>query len=154
MVGRRDVFSWLDGPGRRADARPAGDQAYPGQRLGLPADGPGSAAHYGRRLIGVMIDWVAALLVANTLLASLPLGSFAPLTVFFVENVLLVGTLGTTLGHRLTGIRVQRVGGGIPGPVKGLLRSVLLCLCIPPLIWDADQRGLHDRYVGTLVVRN
>ena len=29
----------------------------------------------------------------------------------------------------------------------------LLCLLIPAVIWDADQRGLHDRYAGTLVAR-
>jgi hypothetical protein len=30
---------------------------------------------------------------------------------------------------------------------------VLLALAVPALIWDADQRGLHDKAVGTLVAR-
>jgi uncharacterized RDD family membrane protein YckC len=152
VVGRREVFSWLDGPGA-AGARPGEGQDYPGQRLGLPATGPGSVAGSGRRLTGVLIDWLISLLVASSLLITLNLGSFAPLTVLFVEHSLLVGTLGTSIGHRLVGIRVQRLGGGLPGPLKGVLRSLLLCLCLPAVIWDADQRGLHDRYLGTLVVR-
>lgn len=153
MVGRRDLFSWLDGPGPRTQSRPGGDQTYPGQRLGRPADGPGAIGRFGRRLIGVLIDWLIALLIANALLSSLHWGSFAPLAVFFAEQALLVGTAGMTIGHRLVGLRVERLGGGLPGPLLGAARSFLICLCLPPLIWDADQRGLHDRYLGTAVVR-
>jgi uncharacterized RDD family membrane protein YckC len=50
-------------------------------------------------------------------------------------------------------MRVERADGGAPGFVAALIRSVLLCLALPPLIWDADQRGLHDRWAGTVVVR-
>jgi uncharacterized RDD family membrane protein YckC len=148
VVVRRDLFSWLDGPGRSGV-----DQDYPGQRLGRPAEGPGCLAGFGRRLAGVLIDWVIALLIANALLRPVRGGSFAPLAVFFVEHALLVGTVGMTIGHWLLGLQVERLGGGLPGPLKGLLRAALLCLCLPPLIWDADQRGLHDRYLGTAVVR-
>lgn len=110
-------------------------------------------ARFGRRLVGVAVDWLLALLIANALLRPLHWGSFAPLAVFFAQHALLVGTVGTTIGHRLVGLRVERLGGGQPGPVKGLLRALLLCLGLPPLIWDADQRGLHDRFPGTLVIR-
>jgi hypothetical protein len=34
-----------------------------------------------------------------------------------------------------------------------VVRTVLLCLAIPALIWDADLRGLHDRAAGTMLVR-
>lgn len=149
MVGRRDVSSWLEGPG----PSPEGGQDYPGQRLGRPAQGPGSVGRFGRRLVGLIVDWAIAVLVADTFLGPLHLASFGPLVVLFVENALLVGTVGTTIGHRLTGLRVERLTGGLPGPGRGALRALLLCLCLPALIWDADQRGLHDRYLGTLVVR-
>ena len=147
------MFSWLDGPGRTAQSGASGVQDYPGQRLGRPAEGPGSVGRFGRRLLGVLLDWVIALLIADALLKPLHWGSFAPLAVFFVEHAVLVGTLGTTIGHRLLGLRVERLSGGLPGPLLGTLRALLLCLAVPPLIWDADQRGLHDRYLGTLVVR-
>lgn len=132
---------------------PGGGQAYPGERLGRPAQGPGSVGRFGRRLVGIGVDWLVALLIAGGLLRPLGWGQFAPLTVLLAEHVLLVGTVGTSIGHRLVGLRVERLGGGPAGPGPAVLRSVLLCLGLPALIWDRDQRGLHDRYAGTLVVR-
>ena len=149
MASRRELGSWLE-PRRPASGAPA---AYPGERLGRPADGPRSLASFGRRLAALVVDWVIALLIAGWLLRSAGLGQFGPLLVLLVENVVLVGTAGATIGHRLLGLRVETVDGTAPGPVKGLVRSVLLCLAIPPLVWDADHRGLHDRWAGTLVAR-
>jgi len=34
-----------------------------------------------------------------------------------------------------------------------VIRTVLLCLFIPAVIWDRDQRGMHDRLAGTVLVR-
>ena len=69
--------------------------------------------------------------------------------VLVTEHVLLVGTAGCTIGHRVAGLRVETLDGRPPGPVRALVRSLLLCLVVPPLIWDRDQRGLHDRAAGT-----
>jgi uncharacterized RDD family membrane protein YckC len=148
MVGRRDIGSWLSGPGVVSDT-PAG---YPGERLGRPASGPGSLARPGRRLIGIVVDWAAASLTAAVLPG--PLGrSVGPLLVLLFEQTLLVGTAGYSLGHRIAGLHVTRVDGACPGIGRAALRSVLLCLAVPALIWDRDQRGLHDKAVGTVVVR-
>ena len=147
MPSRRDLGSWLE-PRRPASGAPA---AYPGERLGRPADGPRSLGSFGRRLVALVVDWGVALLIAGWLLRGL--GQFGPLLVLLVENVVLVGTAGATIGHRLLGLRVEALDGGAPGPLRALLRSVLLCLAIPPLVWDADHRGLHDRWAGTLVAR-
>lgn len=149
MVTRRDVGSWLE-PRRPASGEAA---AYPGARLGRPAEGPRSIAGFGRRLVALSVDWILCLLIANGLLRGLHLGQFGPVLVLFVENVLLVGTLGTTVGHRLLGVRVETLDGRAPGVLPTVIRSLLLCLAIPPLLWDADQRGLHDRLAGTLVAR-
>jgi uncharacterized RDD family membrane protein YckC len=149
VVTRRDVGSWLE-PRRPASGEPA---AYPGERLGRPADGPGSIAGFGRRLVGLFVDWVLCLIIANGLLRGLHLNQLGPVIVLFVENVLLVGTLGTTVGHRLLGVRVETVAGTAPGLGRAAVRSLLLCLAVPPLLWDADQRGLHDRLAGTVIVR-
>jgi uncharacterized RDD family membrane protein YckC len=150
-VGRREALGgWLDGPGgrrRRAEA----DEAFTvGARLGRPVDGRGSVASFGRRLAGVAIDWAIALVVARALAGP---GPWAPLAVFAVENLLLVGTIGTTIGHRLVGVRVELVAGGAPGPARAATRTALLCLVAPALVWDADHRGLHDKAAGTLVAR-
>lgn len=149
MVGRRDIASWLNGPGVGSTTPPA----FPGERLGRPATGSGSVARVGRRLIGIVVDWVIAVLIARTFLTGLP-PSLAPLIVLFVEHALLVGTAGGTIGHRLAGLHVATVAGERPSLLKAALRALLLCLAVPALIWDADQRGLHDKAAGTLVARN
>jgi uncharacterized RDD family membrane protein YckC len=149
MVDRRDVGSWLE-PRRPASGEPG---AYPGARLGRPADGPRSLAAFGRRLVALCVDWIGCLLIANGLLHGLHLGGLGPVLVLFIENVLLVGTLGATVGHRLLGMRVETVPGAAPGVRRAVIRSLLLCLAIPPLLWDADQRGLHDRLAGTVIAR-
>lgn len=148
MVGRRDISSWLNGPSV-ASATP---QAFPGERLGRPASGRGAVGRPGRRLAGIAIDWVVALLVARAFLTGVP-PSLAPLAVLLAEHALLVATAGGTLGHRLAGLRIEAVDGSRPTPLAALLRAVLLCLAVPALVWDADQRGLHDKLAGTLVAR-
>ncbi len=122
----------------------------------MPAEGPGAMASFGRRLVAVIVDWVLCELIAAGLfgadLAAGGAGSFVPLAVFAAENLLLVATLGTTVGHRLLGIRVLQVGPGF-FPLQVTVRTALLCLFLPALFIDADGRGLHDRLAGTAIVR-
>jgi uncharacterized RDD family membrane protein YckC len=103
-----------------------------------------------RRVAALAVDWVVALLITTLLPWESPL---LPLAVFALEQVLLVGTLGHSLGHRLLGLQVQREGGGDAGPVAALIRTVLLVAVLPPLITDEDGRGLHDKAAGTRIVR-
>ncbi len=144
MVDRKDIGSWLSGPDT------SGISKYPGERLGLPETGPGSIARAGRRLAAIVIDWGIALLISNFAFEG---DSWATLAVFAAEQILLVGTLGYSIGHRIAGIHVVRLGGGTPGPLAGLVRSLLLCLVIPAVIFDPDQRGLHDKAMNTVLIR-
>jgi hypothetical protein len=50
-------------------------------------------------------------------------------------------------------MRVVPLVPGRLGLWRPVVRTVLLCLAIPPLIFDRDQRGLHDRLAGTMLVR-
>lgn len=122
----------------------------------MPPRGPGSIARFGRRLVAILIDWVLCLLIAKGLwgVGSSEEGprSFIPLAVFAVENLLLVGTLGTTIGHRVVGIQVRNLAGGRARLVQVVVRTVLLCLALPALIWDRDGRGMHDRIANTVIV--
>lgn len=131
--------------------------AYPGERFGLPADGPGSVGRVGRRLAAVVVDWLLCMLVATGLFrvawGATGGDAFVPLAVFAVENLVLVSFTGSTIGHRLLGLRVGSLGRPTMSPVQVLVRTVLLCLFIPAIIWDRDGRGLHDRAAGTVVVR-
>ena len=123
----------------------------------MPERGPGSLAPFGRRLVALLVDWFLCNLIAAGLLhyrlgQSGP-GPFKPLAVFVLMNILLVGTLGSTIGHRLLGLRVVRLGGAPAGPLLALTRTVLLALVIPAVIWDHDTRGFHDKIPGTVLVR-
>ena len=158
MVDREDVGSWLEGP----RSRTVGAGEWPGQRLGLPEHGPGSIARFGRRLCGIIIDWVIALIIARGLFqVPLPFSehtatggqNFIVLAIFGLMNILLVGTLGTTIGHRFMGLQVRNVTGGRATLVQALIRTALLCLAIPAVIWDRDSRGLHDKVPNTVIVR-
>ncbi|WP_345363847.1 RDD family protein [Actinoallomurus liliacearum] len=149
---RRSIGSWIEG------ARAAGvDLGRPGERMGLPREGTGAVAGYGRRLGALVIDWLIALAIAAALAGALHVGpqtrSLLTLLVFGVMAWLLTGLVGTTLGKRLCGLRVVRLDGRPVGPFWALVRTVLLVLVVPALIWDRDYRGLHDRAANTVVVR-
>lgn len=154
MDNRRAFGSWLSGP-REALENAGADLGYRGQQLGLPKEGPGSIAGPGRRLGALAVDWGLCLLIAYGLITDGydQATSNWTLMVFFVMSVLTVGTIGCTPGKRIFGIRVLALDTGTVNPLRALLRTVLLCLAIPPLIWDRDGRGLHDRLARTVEVR-
>lgn len=151
---RQAIGSWLSGP--RAAAEDMGvDFGYRGERLGLPEEGPGSVAPLGRRFGAIFVDWVLCLVISYGLLAGGEMhraGNWA-LLVLLVLSLLTVGTVGSTPGKRLFGLRVVGLTGGRLGVGRVLVRSVLLCLAVPALIWDRDGRGLHDRASGAVQVR-
>lgn len=123
---------------------------YPGERLGYPAEGRGSLAKLGRRIWAVIIDWTCAVLISIAFFAYDPI---ATTVIFVIVQVLFVPTIGGSPGHRLLGMRVQRVTGGWPGLWRPILRAVLVAIVIPAVIWDADNRGVHDKAAGTALVR-
>ncbi|MFE7772414.1 RDD family protein [Streptomyces sp. NPDC057445] len=154
MDNRQAIGSWLSGP--RAAAEDMGaDFGYRGQRLGLPEEGPGAIAPLGRRFGALFVDWAMCMLIAYGLFAAgdqQTAGNVA-LLIFLALSVLTVGTVGSTPGKRLFGLRVVAEDGGRLGIGRVLVRSVLLCLAIPALVWDRDGRGLHDRFSRAVQVR-
>ncbi|MGD3105080.1 RDD family protein [Streptomyces sp. YGL11-2] len=154
MDNRQAIGSWISGP--RAAAEDMGvDFGYRGQRLGLPEEGPGSIARVGRRLGALFIDWALCLLIAYGLLSGGKAQSASnwALVVFAVLSVLTVGTVGFTPGKRLLGLRVVAEGGGRISLPRVLLRTLLLVVVIPAVVWDRDGRGLHDRLSRSVQVR-
>jgi uncharacterized RDD family membrane protein YckC len=129
---------------------------YRGERLGLPQHGPGSIAPVGRRFAALFVDWAIAVLIGYALLSGgeLRTANNWALAVFLVMSLLTVGTVGCTPGKRLLGLRVVSVHGlGRLTAWRAALRTVLLGLAIPALVWDRDGRGLHDRLAGAVQVR-
>ncbi|GAA4189248.1 RDD family protein [Microbacterium oryzae] len=134
---------------------------HPGASLGLPADGPGSIAQLGRRILGLVIDYAAATIIATAFFGydqfALPeeagLTLFAPMMVFAVLHIVFIPMLGGSPGHRIAGLRLVRADGAWTGIWRPIVRTILLVVVIPAVVWDADRRGLHDRVAGTVLVR-
>jgi uncharacterized RDD family membrane protein YckC len=146
--------SWIEGP--RVGAAPTdGDPEYRGQRLGLPEEGTGSMASTGRRLLALLIDWWLCVIVTYGMIThgNMVKTNDWTLLVFFVLSVLTVGTIGSTPGKRLLGLRVVRADGSRATLGQVAVRTFLMLLAIPAVIWDRDGRGMHDRLVGTVEVR-
>jgi len=71
----------------------------------------------------------------------------------------MAGVLGQTLGLRLCGLRIISNRGITPGPARGLLRLLAICLSIAPAglgwlwcLFDRERRALHDHLAGTYVI--
>ena len=141
-------------------------QAYRGERLGLPETGPGSLSSTGQRLLAFVVDAVASALIAALFVETAHHGrspdvagrlpgswSLIPLAVDYVLGMLLAGQ---TIGMRLFGLRIVRVDDHSQpvNPWRAVVRTVLLFLLVPAVVWDKDGRGLHDRYSDTAVVRS
>lgn len=151
---RNALGSWIEGP--RTGTEPTdGDTGYRGQRLGLPERGTGSLAPTGRRLVGLAIDWWLCAMVSYGLIThgNLVQANDWALFVFYVLSVLTVGTIGSTPGKRLLGMRVVRTDGSRATLGQVAVRTFLMILVIPAVIWDRDGRGMHDKLVGTVEVR-
>ncbi|WP_341958245.1 RDD family protein [Microbacterium sp. LWH13-1.2] len=127
----------------------------------MPQTGTGSIARPGRRIGALVIDYLAATIIATGFLGydqfALPseagLTQFAPMAVFVVLQILFIPTAGGSPGHRILGMRVVRLDGGWVGLWRPLVRTLLLVIVIPAVIWDADQRGLHDKAPGLVLIR-
>jgi uncharacterized RDD family membrane protein YckC len=152
------IGSWLSGPEPDSGSQDDGGNDYPGQRLGLPRAGSRSLARMGRRFAALLVDWLigyglAALAMSFGLVSTATL-STAVLIVWFVLGAVSLRLFGFTPGQFAFGLMVvpvdgrQHVGFG-----RAVVRGVLIAVVIPPLITDADMRGLQDRVTNTAVVR-
>ncbi|GAB2837711.1 RDD family protein [Microbacterium insulae] len=123
--------------------------SYPGERLGLPREGSGSIGRLGRRVGALFVDYGAAYLISGFF----GWDALAILAIFAAIQLVFIPTLQGSPGHRIFGLRVVRVDGAWVGLWRPMVRTLLLILVIPAAIWDADQRGLHDKAAGTVLLR-
>jgi len=73
--------------------------------------------------------------------------------VFFVEVTALIALLGGSFGQLALRLAVVRVDGGPVTLLHALVRTALICVVVPPLVFNRDNRGLHDLLVGTVTLR-
>ena len=128
---------------------PTEEQRWPGERLGLPESGPRSIARLGRRLGALVIDWGLSVVVS---VAFFQYDALATLAIFATTQVLFLVFVNGSIGHVVFRMRVVPLAGGWIGVWRPLVRTLLLCLVIPAVVWDRDQRGLHDKVAGTVLV--
>jgi uncharacterized RDD family membrane protein YckC len=136
--------------GKNASARGAAPSEWPGERLGFPREGRGSVARPGRRIAALLIDFAVCFVVYYAFFYG---NDWASLIIFMIEQIVLIIAVGGGIGHLVMGLRVAKLNGGYAGWWRPIVRTVLLVVLIPPLIWDSDQRGLHDVFAGTVLIR-
>lgn len=153
-MDRTPIGGWLSGP----PTTPLAPGEYRGSRLGLPEEGVGSLAGLGRRFVALFVDWFLAIFIGLLAVPSVDYGTrWSPLVTlgaFAVMVTILTWVGGGTIGHRLLGLRVVRLGGKPVGLPRAFVRTVLICLVVPAVVWDRDGRGLHDKAVGTALLRS
>lgn len=115
----------------------------------------GVPAGLGRRLLAIVIDWAAALLLARLVSgAAYGTGDYALATLFIfaAEIIVLTALTGSSFGQRIVGIAVISASGGRLALWRIIVRTVLICLVIPAMVYDSQRRGLQDIAVGSRVV--
>ena len=79
--------------------------------------------------------------------------ALVPLGLFLLVHLVLVGTIGTTIGHKIVGIEVRAQDGGSMSPKQTLVRTLMVALFFPAILTANDGRGLHDKAAGAMTVR-
>jgi uncharacterized RDD family membrane protein YckC len=105
----------------------------------------------------LVIDWVVANIVA-VLFAGTDIyqagsgNTWVPLVCWFVIVTLSTAFTGASTGQLLLKVRVVRADRRPVGLPRAIVRTALIALVCPPLIFNKDRRGLHDMAVGTAAV--
>src|SRR4051812_5906610 len=116
-------------------------------------------ASWPRRILALFVDWAASTLVVIAVMglqgwSESRVSGWWTLLVFIAESTVFTALVGGSFGKLVTGLRVATLdGSGRPlDLLRSLLRVVLVCLVVPPMIYKPDGRGLHDLAVGTATV--
>jgi uncharacterized RDD family membrane protein YckC len=114
-------------------------------------------AGWGRRFAALFIDWLASSLVliavAGPSRYSGPQGTTLILPIMILEIVVFTILVGGSFGQIVLRLRVRRLDGARLSPWAVLIRSLLIALVIPPLVYRPDGRGLHDIAVSSATFR-
>lgn len=163
LDGMRELTgSWLSGPTSSADGT---QQAYKGERLGLPERGEGSIATLGVRAGALVVDWLLAYAIVGLAVALGGPGLFGAETfsqvtswavplLWAVMGVIGVWLFAQTPGQAALGIGTARIDAEERvGLWRSIVRVLFIFFLLPPLIQDEDGRGMHDRATGTALIR-
>jgi uncharacterized RDD family membrane protein YckC len=117
-------------------------------------------ASWPRRIAALVIDWIVSTLVTIGIVG---LGDYSRqggssgwvvLGVFALEATVLTALAGGSFGQLIVRIRVLTTDGRPLSLLLALARTLLICVVIPPLIFETDTgRGLHDRWTRSAAYR-
>jgi len=105
-------------------------------------------APLGRRIIALVLDWLMSLAISAGFFGN---NELVTLGLFALMSIILISTIGGTVGHVAVGIGVRRIDGSAPGLLKAVGRTALLCLVLPGVFTVPDGRSYHDALMGTTV---
>ena len=117
-------------------------------------------AAWAHRFGALIVDWAACTLIVMLVLgpggwSDDPYAGFYTTGIFVVESAFFTAAMGGSFGKLVTRLRVVRSDGS-NRPLElipALMRSVLIALVIPPLVFRPDGRGLHDMAARSKTVR-
>jgi hypothetical protein len=111
-------------------------------------------AGVGRRFAALMADWLMSWAVGSIFFSQEVAREFWITGIFFFQIVLFTFLTGASAGQRI--FRVQVVTYPNLGPLsftKVLLRTFLILLVIPAVVFDREGRGLHDRAASSIAIK-
>ena len=110
----------------------------------------------GRRMLGVLIDWLMSYAIAIGFFVEFgepAMGAVVFLT-FTAQYLLFAALGGATPGHRIVGLKIVRFSdGAMPTPLQALIRTGLLVLIITAITFDQNGRGINERLSNTVLIR-
>ena len=110
----------------------------------------------GRRMLGVLIDWLLCVAIAKGFFDGgqrWPEPFVAPV-IFALQYFIFAALGGATPGHRVVGLKIVRFSdGGMPTPLQALIRTGLLVLIVTAITFDHNGRGINERLSNTVLIR-
>ena len=110
----------------------------------------------GRRMLGVLIDWLMSYAIAIGFFVEFGEPSMGAVVflIFTAQYLLFAALGGATPGHRVVGLKIVRFSdGGMPTPLHALIRTGLLILIVTAITFDQNGRGINERLSNTVLVR-
>ena len=110
----------------------------------------------GRRMLGVLIDWLMSYAIAIGFFVEFGDSSMGAVVflIFTAQYLLFAALGGATPGHRVVGLKIVRFSdGGMPTPLHALIRTGLLVLIVTAITFDHNGRGINERLSNTVLVR-
>ncbi len=110
----------------------------------------------GRRMLGVLIDWLMSYAIAVGFFVEFGEPSMGAVVflIFTAQYLLFAALGGATPGHRVVGLKIVRFSDGqMPTPLQALIRTGLLVLIVTAITFDQNGRGINERLSNTVLVR-